>query len=139
LLLGVRGLGGKRSVAAVTKVLPSSTSVPDTLAETTDTDAHVDDRRIIVLGTQRFEAGVGGDRVAVGDWDCDGVVTPAVLRPATGSLFVFDGWATEGKDVSIAPTRTIAGGVDVVARDHGNGCSTLVVVRDDGTEEEISS
>jgi hypothetical protein len=130
-LWGITGLRGEGSVAAI-DVTPPSTLVTSTTGPT------VEDGRIIVAGGQRFEAGAAGDRVAVGDWNCDGVVTPAVLRPTTGALFVFDAWATEGNDVSVAPTRTIAGAVDLQALDKGGGCSTLVVLLDDGTHQEIT-
>jgi hypothetical protein len=126
-LLGVTGLRGEGSVVAVTDARPSATSVPV-----------VNDGRIIVVGTRRFVAGVAGDRVTVGDWNCDGVETLALLRPATGALFVFEEWASEGADLSVSPTRTIVGAVDVLARDRGDGCSTLVVVHIEGTEEEIN-
>jgi hypothetical protein len=79
-----------------------------------------------------------GDRVSLGDWNCDGEVTPAVLRPTTGAVFVFDKWATGTSDVSVSPTATIAGAVDVQARDDLQGCSTLVIIRNDGTEQEIN-
>ena len=31
--------------------------------------------------------------VVVGDWDCDRLPTPAVLRPSSGTVAVFDGVA----------------------------------------------
>jgi hypothetical protein len=126
-LLGITGLRDERSVAEV----GVATTTPTLPAVQVEPDG------VITIGTQRFSVGLPDDRVAVGDWNCDGVMTPALLRPATGAVFVFDGWATEGADVSVSPTRIIAGAVDVVARDNGNGCSTLIVVRDDGTEQEI--
>src|SRR4029077_17230739 len=112
--------------------LPTLTTLPPSSTAPT-----IDDGRTIVAGGRRYEAGVAGDRVAVGDWNCDGLSTLALVRPATGAVFVFDSWATEDNDVSVAPTRTIDGAVDVVARDRGDGCSTLVVVLDNGTEEEM--
>jgi hypothetical protein len=78
---------------------------------------------------------VGGNVTLIND----GVATAAVLRPASGAVYVFDSWATDGRDVSVAPTRTVVGATDVHARDSGDGCSTLVVTRPDGTEEEIGS
>jgi hypothetical protein len=134
--VGNVGATGSRPGAAEPAVPPLSAEsvAPSTTAAATTL---VENGRVIVSGARRYEAGVAGDRVAVGDWDCDGVTTPAVLRPATGALFVFDQWATADNDVSVAPRATVAGAVDVLARDRGDGCSTLVVVREDGTEEEI--
>ncbi len=36
------------------------------------------------------------DRVFVADWNCDGRATPALIRPATGDVFVFDAWPGDG-------------------------------------------
>ena len=35
----------------------------------------------------------------MGDWNCDGVATVAVVRPGSGEVFVFDGWAATGADL----------------------------------------
>ena len=138
-LLGITGLRGDGSVSAGSDELAPAPAPGDTTVSTSDTTAYVDDHGVIVVGTQRFSVGLPGDRVAVGDWNCDGVSTVAVLRPSTGAVFVFDGWASDGDDVSVAPARIVTGAVDVAARDRSDGCSTLVVVHDDGTEEEIIS
>ena len=100
-------------------------------------EVHVEDGRVVVVGSQRFLAGEAGDRVAVGDWDCDGTASVAVLRPASGAIFVFDRWATATADVSVPPVSTVADAVDLESRDRGNGCTGLVAVRRDGTLEEV--
>jgi hypothetical protein len=137
-LLGVTGLRDEGSVAAISRTAPPPSTTPDTSAASSSSAAHIEDGGIIAVGTQRFAAGGPGDRVAVGDWNCDGVATPAVLRPASGALFVFDEWATEDTEISVSPAHTIVGAVDLVGRNRGDGCSTLVVIRGDGTEEEVS-
>ena len=38
-----------------------------------------------------FRVGEAGDRVLLGDWDCDGVASPAVYRPATGEVLYASG------------------------------------------------
>ena len=43
------------------------------------------------------------DIIVVGDWDCDGVATPAVLRVPSGAIDVVDHWPTNGE-----PTITAA-------------------------------
>jgi hypothetical protein len=61
----------------------------------------------------------------------------AVLRPSTGAVFVFDGWATAHSDVSVPATARAPGAVDLQARTRDDGCSSLVAVRPDGTEQEV--
>jgi hypothetical protein len=38
--------------------------------------------------------GDAGDRVVLGDWDCDGDDTPGLYRTATGVVDYFDVWPT---------------------------------------------
>ena len=58
-------------------------------------------------GGHRWSVGDPGDVVAIGDWDCDGAPTPAVLRPAAGRLHVFDAWAAAGSAIAAAPGPTV--------------------------------
>jgi hypothetical protein len=44
---------------------------------------------------RQFALGRSGDELALGDWDCDGVATPALFRPSTNETFYFDSWTTE--------------------------------------------
>ena len=41
---------------------------------------------------RRYALGRPGDVTIVGDWDCDGTDTPALLRPATGEVAIFSEW-----------------------------------------------
>jgi hypothetical protein len=61
-------------------------------------EVRVEGQHVAVAGA-RYAAGSPGDVALVGDWDCDGVHTPGAYRPATGELFLFDGWATPGHAV----------------------------------------
>src|SRR5438128_1674694 len=47
-----------------------------------------------------FAIGADGDVVVVGDWDCDGVATPALLRLATAHVYSLHEWAIPGRDVA---------------------------------------
>lgn len=60
------------------------------------------------VGEVVFEVGRPGDEVVVGDWDCDGQPTPAVLRPATGEVFVFVEWADD-RAVEVSPVTVLPG------------------------------
>ena len=59
------------------------------------------------VGAARFRVGATGDRLAVGDWTCDGKVNVAVVRPRTGEVFVFSTWAQRERSVTVAPTAVI--------------------------------
>ncbi|HEX4820563.1 MAG TPA: hypothetical protein VFV00_10175 [Acidimicrobiales bacterium] len=128
--------GGGQSSAASPPVPQPSINGSNAPTSTTLL-THVEDGRVIVMGDQRFTAGAPGDRVAVGDWDCDGTATAAVLRPTTGAVFVFDDWATANADLSASATAHAPGAVDLHARPRDDGCTSLVALFPDGTEQEI--
>jgi hypothetical protein len=90
---------------------------------------------LVAVGADRYEAGAPGDQVVLGDWDCDGEATVALLRPGTGEVFVFDSWPTAGHDRTIPPTTVVSEPVRAAAddsdRDH---CPDLVVERDGGAD-----
>lgn len=52
---------------------------------------------ILQAGSARFALGGPGDAWAVGDWDCDGRRTPALLHQ--GALAVFDTWPGPGAEL----------------------------------------
>lgn len=45
----------------------------------------------------RFEVGRASDDILIADFTCSGVDTPAVYRPSTGEVFVFQRWADVGE------------------------------------------
>lgn len=79
-----------------------------------------------------YEVGDPGDVVGLVDWDCDGVRTPVVLRPATGEVFVFEGWADREVEVT---ARTVVEGGRQISR--GDRCGPPLVRRGDGAEVEL--
>jgi serine/threonine protein kinase len=52
----------------------------------------------------RFQLGVAGDVLLVGDWDGDGRGSPALYRPPTGEVFEFERWASPDR-----PDPTVTG------------------------------
>ena len=86
------------------------------------------DGAVVAVDGVRYAVGAAGDAVAVDDWDCDGVATPAVVRPSTGEVFVFDGWASPSRQLVVTPVTTVADATGV----EGAGCGELVVVDGDG-------
>jgi hypothetical protein len=92
---------------------------------------------VLITPLGRFAVGAAGDLALVGDWDCDGTATPAAFRPATGAVFLFPTWATEG-DVQVTPTATVTGAVSAEAIDlDGDGCTEVIVRRPDGEPEIV--
>ena len=65
--------------------------------------------------------------MTVGDWDCDGVHTAALLRPATGEVFVFDAWAGPGVDLTARRVGRVPGATGLSAADlDGDACDEVV-------------
>lgn len=82
---------------------------------------------------RRWAVGEAGDVVAVGDWTCAGTRSLALLRPRTGEMFAFAGWAAAGRDVAGALVGQVAGGDALRPADvDGDGCNELVVERRSG-------
>lgn len=82
----------------------------------------------------RFQVGSDGDEVVLGDWDCDGHATPALLRPEDGEVFVFSRWARDGADVTVEALTEVAGVTGIEVR-HTDGCDHLVLDGPDGSFE----
>ncbi|MEM7141990.1 MAG: hypothetical protein AAF548_13270 [Actinomycetota bacterium] len=88
---------------------------------------------------RRYGVGDVGDIVVVGDWNCDGIGTPALLQVASGHVARFDRWPEVGGE--IAPTsqalHTGAVGLDVVP---AGPCDRLRVIEPSGSRlfEEAS-
>ncbi|MGH9085045.1 MAG: hypothetical protein ACRDYW_06295 [Acidimicrobiales bacterium] len=72
----------------------------------------------------------------MGDWACQGAPVPAVLRPSTGEVFVFPGWAGEDA-VTVTATTTVAGARDLVVDHDEHGCPVIEIVRGDGARTPL--
>jgi hypothetical protein len=81
---------------------------------------------------RRYVVGREGDIVVVGDWNCDGDETPAVLRPATGEIAVFDRWPEIDGSISSPAAWNIESARDLVAQSD-SGCDRLRVHMADGS------
>ena len=90
--------------------------------------------QIVRVNGVSYRVGRPGDVVAVGDWDCDGRSTPAVLRPSTGEVLAFDQWAVRGTPATARTVARIDGAVSLRADDRGN-CARAVVGLSDGTTQ----
>ncbi len=90
----------------------------------------------VTVGIVAFGIGLDpGDQVLVGDWDCDGRPTLAVLRLPSGAVDVFSGWPAEGEPPVVA-TRVAevraATAAQVVPPADG-ACARINVQSPDGT------
>ena len=77
----------------------------------------------------RYGVGRAGDRLLLGDWECDGIDTPALYRPSTGEVLTFGSWAPPGTEVRPSSTDNLTpGGEPSVDRSGGpDGCDRVVV------------
>ena len=91
----------------------------------------------ISAGSSRWALGERGDVAAVGDWDCDGLAAPALLRPATGDVFVFPGWAAESAPVTVEARDRLPGAVAIRAERGDDGCDDLVVELQSGAATTV--
>jgi hypothetical protein len=115
-------------------------SVDATIAADVDGDGCDDavtaDSGVLTVAGSRYELGDPGDAIVLGDWDCDGRATAAVVRPVTGEVFLFAGWAEPTADlVSHSLPFLAPPGVPRADDADGDGCSALVVDTPAGTEQ----
>lgn len=119
------------TVAPAPCVLLPGTAAPESCAG----DVRIDGTLVSVAG-RTYEVGQPGDLVVLGDWDCVGGATPAVLRPSTGEVFVFTAWSSAA-DLVIGPLDQVDRGRALVAEPRPGGCAALVVQRDDGSSVDL--
>jgi hypothetical protein len=132
LLLGSRS--DPRPAPATLGIPPAPTTSSTTSTSSTTTwPAH----RVHITGNvverdgERWTVGRPGDVIVVGDWDCDGEVSPAVLRPATGRVWSFTGWSAAGAPEAGRTLATIPGATSVRVEPAGR-CDRLRVIGADG-------
>ncbi|MBV9951967.1 MAG: hypothetical protein JO291_08450 [Acidimicrobiia bacterium] len=83
----------------------------------------------LLLGGVTYELGRPGDLTAIGDWDCDGRATPAIVRPSTGEVFVFERWAATDRAVTVRAATVVHDATGIRARRSDARCPQLVVTR----------
>lgn len=87
--------------------LPATTLPAARAADGSSVDAAVSVQEaaaVLEHGGRRYAVGATGDFVETGDWDCDGRLTAAIVRPSTGDIVLFDTWPEPGETVSL-PAR----------------------------------
>lgn len=120
-------------------IAPRPTDRPPTTTTTTTTvpSARVEGSTV-VAGGRRYQVGQPGDLVVLGDWDCVGGATPALLRPSTGEVFVFPSWPT-GDSITVPATTRVLGAASPDVEVRADGCARLVVRREDGTSVAVGA
>jgi len=143
----VGGWGSRGSAArpeAVQATTPAGhAECPEAAAPAADVDGDGCPEGLVVgggtisAGPVRWALGQPGDLIAVGDWACDGHAAPALLRPATGDVFVFPGWAAEGEPVTVEARDRLPGAVAIRGEPADDGCDDLVVDLGSGAAAKV--
>ena len=81
---------------------------------------------VLEHGGRRYAVGAVGDFVETGDWDCDGRVTAAIVRPSTGGVVLFDAWPEPGKTIGLPVRWSVDSPTGAEAVAHGQ-CDLLRV------------
>lgn len=118
--------------AAASSVAPPST-IPATAVEI----ALATDAPVVEHDGRRYALGRRGDSVITGDWNCDGVPTPAVLRPETGEIAVFAAWPDHGSTIAPSLTTIVEDALTLTASDAA--CPTLRAMTPTGSRLVISA
>ncbi len=119
--------------SAAESVAPPAAACPGVAEPAADVDGDGCSEPVLVdggtisAGTARWTLGEPGDLAAVGDWDCDGAASPALLRPTTGDVFVFPEWAAHDRPVAVEATGNVDGSVGIRAQRRADGCDDLLV------------
>ena len=119
--------------------VPPTCAVPDIAGPDVNGDACPDpvvlDERVATVGTVRVELGEPGDAVVLADSDCDGIATPALLRPDTGEVFLFPTWELD-EPTEVGPSAVVPGGRDITTT--GGDCPEVVVTGAQGLREVVA-
>jgi eukaryotic-like serine/threonine-protein kinase len=85
----------------------------------------------IEVGGDRYQVGRPGDAVTVGDWDCDGTATVALLQADGRRVWTFATWDRNAEVAADAVGRFP--GATGLRRERGPSCDQLLVQRRDGS------
>ena len=68
----------------------------------------------------------------IGDWNCDGIATPALLQPALGLVAVYESWPEPGGSIPPAATASAPDATDLERVDHDE-CHRLRIIEPNGS------
>jgi len=111
LLLGMGATQLAGDDDSVTATIPPTTTPTTTaaLSPLPSVPPPAPDAPTIDHAGRHYAVGEAGDVVVLGDWTCDGVPTPAVLRPETGEVAIFGAWPAPGAHIEPAVVTTVNG------------------------------
>jgi hypothetical protein len=81
--------------------------------------------------TGRYEVGQPGDVIVLGRWRCGPTAFPAVLRPPTGEVWIFDSWPGPDHSVVGHLVAHLASALTLRVRPYPSGCDRLEIDRPD--------
>lgn len=121
------------TAAPTTTSLPTTTSRPAPTTSVTEASDPGESAAIeFVHDGRRYGLGAAGDVAVLGDWDCDGIATPALLQRASAIVAVFDEWPEPDSTVLPTATAPAPGATDLEAIEH-DGCDQLRIIVPDGS------
>jgi hypothetical protein len=122
--------GFAATVVGHRRTVPTLSGGPRCVAGTEASSCATYDAGVLAAGAERFTVGQPGDVAALGRWDCT-QATLALLRPATGEVWVFGRWPVGDEGVAANPLGRVPDAIHLAVRPKGS-CDTLVAVRRDG-------
>ncbi|MBW3644676.1 MAG: protein kinase, partial [Actinobacteria bacterium] len=102
---------------------------------------------VVAAAGARWQVGAPDDLVVIGDWDCDGLATPAVVRPSSGHVWTFPRWAddSDGDGVVAEPVGVVPAPVSkaTVVEDAGSSgggrCDGIEVIASGGDRRLVDA
>ncbi|CAN5746321.1 hypothetical protein BH23ACT1_BH23ACT1_07900 [soil metagenome] len=85
---------------------------------------------------RRWQVAAPDDLVVIGDWDCDGLATPAVVRPGTGHVWTYANCA-EGTECVVADAAWMVPDAISATAVTVDGCHHLEIVDTAGTTTRL--
>lgn len=84
---------------------------------------------VLATPTGHYKVGAPGDVVVLGRWGCGPIALPALLRPASGEVWIFDRWPTPSADVAARSLGRVPGARSLRVVAGRDGCDTLEAQR----------
>ena len=99
-------------------------------------EVSISGRKLTVNGST-YSIGKDGDQIYFGDWNGDGISTPALLRPHSGAVFFFNVWPSPGTPLDASATAHVIGARGARVVSTAAGRAHLVVQRNSGPDVPV--